>query len=133
MKKFILILLSLITLGCSATSSRIDSKYENNLRLSTSKTEKEIFQKIIFVAQQNGFEQKILNPELGYIQYQTPMTLTTYPMEVTIFIKNNVKENVIEISAMNANKNSLLPLAKTQVYRAIEKFSEELKNELKSD
>lgn len=133
MKKFLLILLSFITLGCSATSSRIDSSYDGKLQLSTKKTEKEIIQAIIITAQRNGFEQKILNQELGYIQYQTPMTLTTYPMEVTIFIKNNAEENTVEITAMNANKNSLIPLAKSQVYRAIEDFSEELKKELKSN
>lgn len=133
MKKFLLILLSFITLGCSATSSRIDSSYDEKLQLSTKKTEKEIIQAIIITAQRNGFEQKILNQELGYIQYQTPMTLTTYPMEVTIFIKNNAEENTVEITAMNANKNSLIPLAKSQVYRAIEDFSEELKKELKSN
>lgn len=133
MKKFLLILLSFVIFGCSATSSRIDSSYDDELRLNTKKTEKEIIQTIIIVAQQNGFEQKILNQELGYIQYKTPMTLTTYPMEVTIFIKNTTDGKIVEITAMNANKNSLIPLAKSQVYRAIADFLEGLKIELKSD
>lgn len=130
MKKLLLLLLSFIFIGCSVASTRIDNKYDDNLRITTSKSEKEIAQKIILLANQNGFEQKIINLELGYIQYRTPMTLTTYPMEVTILITKENDINVLSISAMNADKNSLLPLAKSQVKRAIGDFVTELKNQL---
>lgn len=131
MKKILLLItMILIFVGCSVASTRIDSKQDESLRITTIKSEKEIVQKIILLANENGFEQKILNLELGYIQYRTPITLTTYPMEMTILITKEENMNVLSISAMNADKNSLVPLAKSQVKRAIGDFVTELKNQL---
>lgn len=131
MKKILVFIVSIFILGCSATSTRIDSKIDSDLKITTTKSEKEIIQSIIMIANENGFEQKTLNMDLGYIQYQTPTTLTTYPMELTIFISEQKDgTNIIKMSAMNANKNSLIPLAQSQVKRAIKDFSDELRNDL---
>jgi len=132
MKRIIFILCTVFSLiGCSASSSRIDATYKPEMNIVTEKADLFIAQKIIRLANEKGFEQKILNTDLGYYQYVTPNEAFAFPMEITIFvepIKNNL--NKVSISAMIANKRSLQPIAKSQVYRAVDDFVEELNNEL---